>query len=279
MGAKKMGFFTREEFKQGFTELGVATLAGLKKALPGLEVRLKDPQAFHEFYGFAFSFCLTVGGCGSASWRVGGGTKGVGACCLGAPPPSFPHPSLPPHLPPHSSHLQDPGQKIIDVDTAAQMLQLAMPQGRFVKQFSEFLLSQTVGVVVQSLRLLVGVACSLAGVVHTARGLWLWLRPGSPRVDVLFLAGVGLLCGCRWGMWLVVTSCRQLTSGLECGAGIQESQPGPVEQLPALQPRGAHRPQQQRRQPRLAPAARQLCGLVPATPPQEALAAPGPCCC
>lgn len=36
----------------------------------------------------------------------------------------------------------EPGQKIIDVETAAQMLPLVLPQGRFVKPFCEFLTHQ-----------------------------------------------------------------------------------------------------------------------------------------
>ena len=39
--------------------------------------------------------------------------------------------------------LTDPGQKIIDVETAAEMLQIALPDGRFVPAFCEFLTTQT----------------------------------------------------------------------------------------------------------------------------------------
>ncbi len=38
--------------------------------------------------------------------------------------------------------LQEPGQKIIDVDTAAQMVELAMPDGRFVRSFAQYLREQ-----------------------------------------------------------------------------------------------------------------------------------------
>eukprot|EP00887_Chlorella_sp_A99_P005482 scaffold1.g5482.t1 len=92
MDAKRMGYFSKDEFKHGFAQMGAATLAALRKALPRLEGEVKDPEAFQEFYEFAFRFCLT-----------------------------------------------EPGQKIVDVETAAQMLRVAMPLGRFVKAFCDFL--------------------------------------------------------------------------------------------------------------------------------------------
>ena len=37
---------------------------------------------------------------------------------------------------------QEPGQKIVDSETAAQMLQLVLPGGRFVEPFCSFLTQQ-----------------------------------------------------------------------------------------------------------------------------------------
>lgn len=45
----------------GLAGLKVTTLDKLKKALPGLEEEVaSDPDAFQDFYMFAFRFCLTV---------------------------------------------------------------------------------------------------------------------------------------------------------------------------------------------------------------------------
>lgn len=60
MGAQKMGFFTRAEFKGGLAELGVTTLVQLRKLLPTLSSELASPHAQEEFHKFAFNFCLTV---------------------------------------------------------------------------------------------------------------------------------------------------------------------------------------------------------------------------
>jgi DCN1-like protein 4/5 len=37
---------------------------------------------------------------------------------------------------------QEPGQKIVDADTVAQMLPIVLPDGRFVAEFCEFLTQQ-----------------------------------------------------------------------------------------------------------------------------------------
>jgi hypothetical protein len=60
MGAQKMGFFTRAEFKGGLAELGATTLAQLRRLLPTLSAELASPHALEEFHKFAFRFCLTV---------------------------------------------------------------------------------------------------------------------------------------------------------------------------------------------------------------------------
>ena len=96
MGAKRMGFFSRQEFIHGLRVLGASTLPQLKKSLPKLDTAIATPSAFQTFYHFAFQYCLT-----------------------------------------------EPGQKIIDVETATEMLQVVLPQGRFVPEFCEFLNTQT----------------------------------------------------------------------------------------------------------------------------------------
>ncbi len=55
-----MGYFSRDEFTTGLMNMGVASVAQLKKALPQLEVEVKAPHTQRDFYGFAFKFCLTV---------------------------------------------------------------------------------------------------------------------------------------------------------------------------------------------------------------------------
>ncbi len=60
MGAQKMGYFSRSEFKLGLTELGATTIPQLRKVLPNLQVEVAVPDALEEFHKFAFRFCLTV---------------------------------------------------------------------------------------------------------------------------------------------------------------------------------------------------------------------------
>ncbi len=60
MGAQKMGYFSRSEFKSGLTELGATTIPQLRKALPNLRIEVAVPDALEEFHKFAFRFCLTV---------------------------------------------------------------------------------------------------------------------------------------------------------------------------------------------------------------------------
>lgn len=96
MGAKRMGFFSRQEFLHGCRTVGASTLAQLKKALPKLDAAIAAPDAFQGFYTFAFQFCLT-----------------------------------------------EPGQKIIDMETAVEMIKIVLPHGRFVPEFCEFLETQT----------------------------------------------------------------------------------------------------------------------------------------
>lgn len=95
MGARRMGYFSRAEFRRGCKLLGVTTLSHLKKSLPKLDLLVQPPQQFSSFYNFAFQYCLT-----------------------------------------------EPGQKIIDVNTAIEMLKLVYPGGPFVSEFSSYLEEQ-----------------------------------------------------------------------------------------------------------------------------------------
>lgn len=75
--------------------------------------------------------------------------------------PAHPSPTAPLNRPPPSPTPlipQEPGQKIIDVDTAAQMLALVLPSGRFVPEFCAFLTGGLAGFW----------ACGLAGGVGAA---------------------------------------------------------------------------------------------------------------
>jgi len=48
-------------FYPGFQRLRVNSLSSVKQALVLVEVELKDPNVFLDFFEFAFKFCLTVG--------------------------------------------------------------------------------------------------------------------------------------------------------------------------------------------------------------------------
>jgi hypothetical protein len=60
MGAQRMGYFSRAEFKSGLAEVGAVTIAQLRKVLPTLSAELRSPHRLEEFHRFAFRFCLTV---------------------------------------------------------------------------------------------------------------------------------------------------------------------------------------------------------------------------
>lgn len=96
MNAKKMGYFTREEFRLGFKQLKATSMAQIKTGISKMDGSLRHQDDFGSFYQFSFKFCLT-----------------------------------------------EPGQKIIDVETATEMLEIVYPQGRFVDSFCEFLKEQT----------------------------------------------------------------------------------------------------------------------------------------
>mmetsp|Transcript_1084 Transcript_1084/g.3303 ORF Transcript_1084/g.3303 Transcript_1084/m.3303 type:complete len:245 (+) Transcript_1084:313-1047(+) len=60
MRAKRMGFFSREEFQSGLTALKATTTAQIQRALPGLEEQVEcNPDSFRDFCTFAFKYCLT----------------------------------------------------------------------------------------------------------------------------------------------------------------------------------------------------------------------------
>jgi DCN1-like protein 4/5 len=133
MGAKRMGYFARDEFAAGMASLPAASLAQLQTALPRLDGHVASAAALDDFFAFAFKFCLTVRGARSQVY---------------APPPRYLYfvgntllRSLRPF--PSPRRVQEPGQKIIDTDTAATMLEIVLPDGAFAQQFARFLRSQT----------------------------------------------------------------------------------------------------------------------------------------
>ncbi|GAM24581.1 hypothetical protein SAMD00019534_077560 [Acytostelium subglobosum LB1] len=54
--AKSMGYFTKQEFVTGLSELGIDSLAKLQSHLPSLRKDLDDANNFKEIYRFAFLF-------------------------------------------------------------------------------------------------------------------------------------------------------------------------------------------------------------------------------
>lgn len=53
--------FTRNEFINGFYDLGVDSIEKLKEKLPRLEQELKDPGRFKDFYQFTFNYAKDPG--------------------------------------------------------------------------------------------------------------------------------------------------------------------------------------------------------------------------
>ena len=96
--ASRMGFFTRQEWKNACRKLRAGTPEYVAAALAPLATSVDAPRSpdFASFFEFAFRYCLT-----------------------------------------------DPSQKIIDLETAGQMLSLALPEGcHHKKAIMEFLATQ-----------------------------------------------------------------------------------------------------------------------------------------
>lgn len=53
--------FTKDEFVNGFFDLGVDSIEKLKAKLPLIEHDLKDPQKFKDFYQFTFNYAKDPG--------------------------------------------------------------------------------------------------------------------------------------------------------------------------------------------------------------------------
>jgi len=56
MKANSLGVYTFEEFKTGFTAMGVGSIDDLKRKLPQLYLDLKNAQEFKKMYQFVFDF-------------------------------------------------------------------------------------------------------------------------------------------------------------------------------------------------------------------------------
>ncbi|EFA81572.1 calcium-binding EF-hand domain-containing protein [Heterostelium album PN500] len=54
--AQSMGYFTRQEFVTGLSELGIDSLAKLQSYLPNFKKDLDDPNNYKDIYRFAFVF-------------------------------------------------------------------------------------------------------------------------------------------------------------------------------------------------------------------------------
>lgn len=103
----------------GLRNLDAHDIASLKTGLSQTAIRVdNDTDAFQDFYQFAFKFCLTV----SPELEFVRQDKG--------------HPRL-------SADLQEPRQKIIDIDTTVQMLSIVMTNQPHLQPFCHFLQQQT----------------------------------------------------------------------------------------------------------------------------------------
>lgn len=61
MRAATMCVFTREEWTRGMTEMGCETIDALRSSFGSLRDRLKDPDAFRDYYQFCFGFAKDPG--------------------------------------------------------------------------------------------------------------------------------------------------------------------------------------------------------------------------
>ena len=107
-------------------ELGASDAQQLRNVLEQIEHKVIAPGTFQQLYLFAFKFCLTVRACQPCS-----SVFIVPADMLHA------HMSQGCH-----ACEQEPAQKIIDVETAAQMLSIVFSHNPHVPPFTEFLAQQ-----------------------------------------------------------------------------------------------------------------------------------------
>jgi len=56
MNAKRMGYFTKDEWTKGFQAMGVDSISKLKAQFPTLKEELADANKFKEIYRYAFNF-------------------------------------------------------------------------------------------------------------------------------------------------------------------------------------------------------------------------------
>lgn len=57
-GAKRMGYFSRDEFRRGFALLNSSSVLQMRKALQAAEQPLQSLKVLQDFYVFAFKYCL-----------------------------------------------------------------------------------------------------------------------------------------------------------------------------------------------------------------------------
>lgn len=57
--AARQGYFSLDEWRKGLKAMRVDTIDKLKKALPGLQQEVANPDVFRDFYTFSFQYCLT----------------------------------------------------------------------------------------------------------------------------------------------------------------------------------------------------------------------------
>lgn len=62
MRCEQMCVFTRQEWLQGCTEMGVDSIDSLKGAFPALKGILEDDDAFRDYYVFCFKYSKEVRG-------------------------------------------------------------------------------------------------------------------------------------------------------------------------------------------------------------------------
>ncbi|XP_044958354.1 DCN1-like protein 4 isoform X1 [Hordeum vulgare subsp. vulgare] len=59
MGCEKQGYFTLDEWRTGMKALRADSISKLKKAFPELVQEVTRSSNFHDFYPYAFRYCLT----------------------------------------------------------------------------------------------------------------------------------------------------------------------------------------------------------------------------